>query len=1299
MISNQCLNGWWDFLPVDTTTEIPAQVPSTGWNAEGVLSPSWWTKSRWAVRRSGERHYHSVPKTEAYHEDDEFLFDAYGYPLEWAQKRSGWLRREWVQKKQAIGTRSVLTLNGVMPRGALFVNEKFVCEHDDPGLRWLADITDFLREGKNELAVFIADFRRDDRGRPLVPCGNEFHMTAHCGITGDVFLSTHPEVSIGHTKIRAVDTHTIDVVWELRNDSAKSGVITLHPDLAEWAKDADTWASPSVLSCAPIEAEIAAGGSLEVSARVHFPAAKLWDTFEPNLYSLRVRLLVNGQESDRATERFGFRTIAIEGKDILLNGQPVHFFSDWGHKATPYHLTEPWVRQWFGMMRDAHMNHTRLHAYVHDERFLEIADEMGIFITVETSIHGSGAEQGSDAPEYWEAARKQVRGIVKYYSNHPCVVLWSVENEMRWNRDTTPLYKEELPKLRRLFNELDPTRPAYHEGDTSLWDESELEIINRHYGKEVAGCGWWDQKRPLHAGEMSIHHLMGANNTVALGGDAVFENYANIERSASEDAMLIIESARIRGVCLLAPWNLSCLSNPRMDAELVRLDYADWTAPGAKPLMVPPHSSEFAFWKLDEKGYTASVAFDLMQQAFRPVAVIDESRRSQYHLGAKVVRHLHVVNDSARDLNGTLRVHLAGKLVYESAVAVKRGRVECVEVSWTIADVSANGEYAYAVTLESNAGNDSWERRWFLAKPFASSSSLEGMSVTLVGSEGLSETLVQLGASVRCVATLDEVDAASDRVVLVAPFTMKAAAAPRLRALLDAGLRIVVLEQTASIFPASPMKEQSVVSAWMRSPLHPVFENISDELLRFWGEMPFPSLDGNHFVIRSAYTKGDARHAACLADTGDGGFGNGDLEGQAMLEIEDGAGLLLACQLLIGERFGDLPVAELLLTNMLRHAASWSARSCVEVETTKEFSLSLLEKAAKGATVVVSNPSDAVLAEWGKALAVRLEARVDPHGIYQAVRATEAGHPLVQGVSHHDLCGIEKWTYSPSKLPNKLVASRLLIPAARLDELLVTAQRSALRELFVYEGGTEALRAHTASRFCYGNELAEYGVIAGVVRHGKGRVVFSLLDDTAEAPSRLVRHLNAIRRNAGEKLADRIWDLPAVESEKRSDGFPTRIHRCLEAHDAESLAGLVAATKPLQDFFGSRQMLTQSRWEEIEIKDGWITAENAETVILAGTIHSPRARKNVETSLLNCPNPEEQVFCDFEGEGTAIFHLNTAAIAQADLVSRVVTVPDIDLEAGNNHYLIVWKPGNAGAKLRMDWRNIMRTPERTLRFF
>ena len=141
-------------------------------------------------------------------------------------------------------------------------------------------------------------------------------------------------------------------------------------------------------------------------------------------------------------------------------------------------------------------------------------------------------------------------------------------------------------------------------------------------------------------------------------------------------------------------------------------------------------------------------------------------------------------------------------------------RVESIEVAWTIADVAANGEHAYAVTFESDAGGDSWERPWFLAKPFGSARPLEGTVVTLVGADTLAETLRKLGASVRCAATLEEVDPAVDRVVLVSPFGIKAAASSRLRTLLDAGLRIVLLEQTASVFPGLPLKEQSVVSAW-----------------------------------------------------------------------------------------------------------------------------------------------------------------------------------------------------------------------------------------------------------------------------------------------------------------------------------------------------------------------------------------------------------------------------------------------------------------------------------------------------
>ena len=1292
MLQTQCLNGWWDFLPVTTPQSTP---PATGWKAAAVLTPSWWTKSRFAVRRQGERYFRGHPVTDVYHEDDEFLFDAYGYPLEWAQVRSGWLRRDW-DASPVAGQRSVLTLHGVMPRGTLFLNGELVATHDDPAIPWSVDITNFLRSGKNEIAVLIEDFRRDERGRPLVPCGNEFHITAHCGITGDVFLTTHPAVSLEETHIRAVDAHTVDVSWVVRNDSDRPAAVTLEPDLAEWKSGIDVWSAPGVLAVPPIPAEVPAGSRCEFSVRIPFPEARPWDSFEPNLYWLRSRLLIEGQPCDRAAERMGFRAIRIEGKDILINEHPVHFFSDWGHKTSPYHLTETWIRQWFGMLRDAHMNHTRLHAYVQDERILEIADEMGIYVTIETGIHGSGREQGSDSPAYWEAARRQVRDIVRLFSNHPCVVLWSVENEMRWNADETPLFKEELPKLRQLFNELDPTRPAYHEGDTSLWDEGRLEIINRHYGKEVAGYGWWDQKRPLHSGEMSLHHLMGPNNTLSLGGDHVFENYATIERAASEDALLIVESARVRGVCALAPWNLSCNVNPRMDGDLVRLSYPDWSAPGAKPIFVPPHSSEFRFWDAAGKAYTSTISFDLQRESFRPLAVIDESRRSQFYSGTKVVRHLHVVNDTAQNVEGTLRVRLGDQLVHESRLAVERGRVGSVEVAWTIADFSEDGNYPYAVSFDTEAGCDAWERPWFVARAFASGRPLDGISLNLVGAAALAKSLEKLGATVRCLPDLANADPALDRVILVAPFALNATAGPILRGLLDAGARIVLLEQNVSVFPGLPMKEQEVVSAWKRSPRHPVVENIGEALFKFWGDTPYPALDGDLFVIRRAYTKGDARHAACLADTGDGGFGYGDLEGQAILEVEDANGLLLACQLLIGERLGDLPVAELLVTNLIRRAVSWNPRPPAAVEFAKEYSGTLLQAAENGATVVINNPSDAVLAAWADALGVRLETCTDAHGIYQAVRASAS--TWVEGVSQHDLCGIESWTYSWLKLPDKQVASRFLLPSPRLEEVLVTATRSCLRELYLFDGSSEMLRAHTASRFCYGSEPASFGILAGAVRHGRGVVLFSLLDDSPDATPRLVRWQHAIRRNAGGKAGDRIWDAPRVEPANRSEGFPGWIHRCLETHGADGLEELVAATKSLNERFYTQPMLAVSRWERIPTNGGAVTSETGEREILAGTVNSPRPRKNVEISVLNCPNPEEQVFCDVEGGGTFTFFLNGREMARADLREGPVTVPDIELETGNNHYLIAWHPDKPGDTLHMLWRNIMRTPEKTLEF-
>ena len=313
-------------------------------------------------------------------------------------------------------------------------------------------------------------------------------------------------------------------------------------------------------------------------------------------------------------ERFGFREVWIEGPAIMLNGYPLHLFSDWGHKWTPYYYTEGWIRQWFGMIRDANMNHSRLHTHPHPRIYLDLADEEGILITGETGLHGSGGAQAASSPAYWEAAHDHVRRFVRRDKNHPSIVLWSVENEMRWNtkreenRAEIEMIQEQLPTLRALFEELDPTRPAYHEGDSSLWNEKAQPIISRHYGKECAGIGWWDRTQPLHSGEMALYHYAGPNNTLHLGGDAVYASFVEIDRSAATDAAWIIEAGRTLGVSCFGPWNLSCLENLRASRKDMTMTYTEFTTPGVKPLRVPAHASEFEFWETGN-GYTPNASF------------------------------------------------------------------------------------------------------------------------------------------------------------------------------------------------------------------------------------------------------------------------------------------------------------------------------------------------------------------------------------------------------------------------------------------------------------------------------------------------------------------------------------------------------------------------------------------------------------------------------------------------------------------------------------------------------------------
>lgn len=1319
-----CLNGWWDFhRNTPLSSEIP---PKDGWESSAYLVPSFWTVPDHGVRRTGDTYFQTLKeilpeKTGAVWEEldrdnFEFLFDDFRYPLAWSASRGGWAQRKLtIESLPPQGRRLWLRFEALGPRATVYINGREAARHHDHFLPLEVDITDLTQVGDNLLTVRIEDFEKDDRGRAKAPCGN-LMTEQQSGIWQDVWLHECNEVRMADiTIVTSVRQQRLQAHGEIINHSSSPRSIEVEMEVIECHPgQPPNGDEPAVSSLGRKNTTIEPGESNFLEWSQDWTNPKLWSPENPHLYWLRSRILEGNQVQETRYERFGFREVWIEGPHLMLNGHPLHMFSDWGHKVTQFHHTEAWIRQWFGMIRDNHMNHSRLHTHPHPSLILDLADTMGILITGETGLHGSGGGCAGDSPEFWEAGAEHIRNFIRRDKNHPCVVMWSVENEMRWNRDSSNLARHRLPELRKLFNKLDPTRPAYHEGDSSLWNESEQDVISRHYGKECSGIGWWDRRQPLHSGEMSLYHYQGPNNTCHLAGDAAYASYAACDQAAAEDTELIVEAGRTLGVCAFGPWNLSCLENLRPTDKPINLSYDNWSAPGVKPLQVPPHSSEFEFWRSESKGYTPNHSFEIQKRAFRPFAIIDLSRRSAIFAGHTLQRRFFIVNDLKRDIEGEITVELKSdkEVVFSQTwpAAVGRGRVEEQLLNQTLPETLSPGNYVLeAKFTEEGQTLDLYQRSIRIAEPPHQAAAPCRKKIAVFGDGSLAEWLSASKTPHAYVEDLHRETLEPYSTLLIERDTIEAESRikEKLRLFLEQGGRIVLLEQRVSLFEDAPIIEKSVQSAFRRTAGNPVLENIEDRDLRFWGSDPYPLLSNDSFVAHRLYRKNDCRSLLFLVDSGEGGFGSGDMNQSPLLETRCGRGMLWACQFRVTEKALTEPPANLLLRNLLWNAETYTSEAKEEIPpsgllhfpnaSTTEIA-ELAQAAEQGGTVLVEGANTENLSEWSRQLGIKLEP-VHSDEVLQAVR--EKNDPLLDSISNYDTCGIETWTYSPA--PRNYACGSLFIkPVPEIEPLLVTPSESCLYELFEKGGISEMLRAHTMTRFL-GPEKPPRLIVLGRVRYGAGQIIFNQFTPDTEAPPRLHRLGHRLRLACGiEKAEDGLSGDLVPPAAFAGNGRPTVCYTLNRNLDK-------TLYKQLHDCLKARveRMAPESVFNLLE---GWKKQEEAENglpcsgfeldkpVLIYCRIESPTPRKNLETNL-GVPNPEALTFLDCEGDGTLEAIVNQEHFPKIEMSKKGGgTISDIPLEAGFNQVLLIWHPASADTVLKMQWRDIMRRPETSFKF-
>ena len=1190
--SKVCLNEWWDFLPILSESGLkhspPGPIPDQGWIEKGILVPGSWTR--------GEQKW--IPAKERHPWETWGVFDSYGFPAEWNDTNTAWYRRTFPLEAVESDRRYFLYFGGILRESWVFVNGKEV-GHAMLGIMPKEyDITTVLKTGQNEIVVYITDYRRDENGRTFVPTGAD-QMSLQKGIWQDVFLMTRPDARVQDITIRtSVRNNELELLVELVNNSLNNR--TLEPLFTVSHKGTVCF----TFTCDPVE--LPAGESRSLTLRRPWADYLTWSPRTPELYDLDIRLYEKSALIDDRSERFGFREVWTEGPHLMLNGTPVHLFGDWGHRNSFDNFRPEYIRQWYGMMKDCNMNYMRTHTFPHPRIQIDLADEMGILVSLESAwffTHG----QALDKPETWENAQEHVREMIKWYKNHPSIILWSVGNEVRWgwNRNATI---EHMPMLRKLYEKLDPTRIAYHDGDSSLWDERSQPLISRHYGYECTGEDWWDRSRPLHVGEVGKWHFAQPIDNAILGDDRIFASYEECARTVALECANLAEQARANEVCCFFPWNLSCLDNYRPWPKERQFEWSDWSLPGLKPLRSGAYGSEFTWWEPESKGYSPGPGFEIMKHAFRPFAIIVREKRNQVFDQAQLSHSVTLVNDTGGDITAELSVRLwmGDTLLWKHhlPVTIDQGYTLKVPVVISVPQVKQSG-LARLETLvyDKSKQYDRHERTIRIISSSQKASEWQVGKVALYGKGDLAKVLSSHKVDYIRIQELSRLDPDMTPLLIIEKNAMIAGSNQNqhLDRFVKQGGRVIVLEQSASPFPDVRIENKPVEKCHIRGGQEDVLAGFTAEDFEFWGDDPFGRVNSDAWVSVRPYKKPATGNIRILLHSGYGFFGNGGLFWTPLFESRIGEGMVIACQLLLSEHIDTVPAARELLQQMLEYASKWqpapqrkvhvsdhdASQAFVRLGVVPEKSANVIivqaksknlpviaQRVRQGATAILYGITPSTVRSVSSAFDIEVET-VDLGPVYNLIRAKE--DLLLDGLSNQETYWLDKGQYSPGENENHAF-TEFLLKCDQGEELLISETQSCWKEFHLDGARNERFRMSVITHYLW-HGARPHGAALIRIPMEKGTLVLCQLPLPEKGYWKSDILWSHLLSNLGVQSTKSLFEGPAViAGSQRSEGYPNRIHYLLNP-DQDLVDNVLKISKPQEYRLPNQALENGFHWE------------------------------------------------------------------------------------------------------------------------
>lgn len=375
-------------------------------------------------------------------------------------------------KKCEEAPKAYLNFEGVDSCFYVWLNGKYVGYSQVSHSTSEFDVTDFIQEGNNRLAVLVLKWCDGS----YLEDQDKFRVS---GIFRDVYILKRPEKGIFDYFIKTEQTEgqaKVEVELQYSEEIVPTKLTLCSAD------------GKKIGSC-----EIEETGK-KTKAQFELENPVLWNAENPYLYTLILET-----EKEVITERVGIREIHIENRVVYFNGKPIVFHGVNRHDFDPVTgaaISIEQLKKDMRLMKQHNFNAIRSSHYPNAPYFYQLCDQYGFYVVDEADNESHGPseiyyedndfankskrwnEAISDNPDFIEPTLDRVKRCVEREKNRPCVVIWSMGNECAYGCTF-----EEALKWTKEFDSsrLTHFESARYHSDKRKYDFSNLDLFSRMY--------------------------------------------------------------------------------------------------------------------------------------------------------------------------------------------------------------------------------------------------------------------------------------------------------------------------------------------------------------------------------------------------------------------------------------------------------------------------------------------------------------------------------------------------------------------------------------------------------------------------------------------------------------------------------------------------------------------------------------------------------------------------------------------------------------------------------------------------